>query len=106
MVCTIYCVHTILRYIDRLIKTGSPGAYDHVVFLDGGEPIDPMVIRVGLVILCTQARGFVQAQLFQGQDAQVAVQQRELGLLGIGVQVQRLLVSNQLSQRLSTAGGQ
>lgn len=27
MVCTIYCVHTILRYIDRLIKTGSPGAY-------------------------------------------------------------------------------
>ncbi len=29
MVYTIYCVHTILRYIDRLIKTGSPGAYNH-----------------------------------------------------------------------------
>ncbi len=62
------------------------GAADHVVLLDGGEAVDPVVVGVGLVILGKQARGFVQAQLFQGQHAQVAVQQEVLGFLGIGVQ--------------------
>ncbi len=56
------------------------------MLLDSREPVDPVAVGVSLVVLGKQARGLVQAQLFQGQDAQVAVQQQVLGLLGIGVQ--------------------
>jgi len=45
-----------------------------------------VVVGVGLVIFGKQALSFAQAQFLQGQDAQVAVQQQVLGVLGIGVQ--------------------
>jgi hypothetical protein len=49
------------------------GAADHVMLLDGGKPVDPVVVAVGFVIFGKQASHLVQAQFFESQYAQMAV---------------------------------
>jgi hypothetical protein len=56
------------------------GAADHVVLLDGGEPVDAVVVGVGLVALGQQAGGFVHTEVFQGQHPEVAIEQNEFRL--------------------------
>nr|WP_245183448.1 hypothetical protein [Haematospirillum jordaniae] len=55
-------------------------AADHVVFLDGGEAVDAVVVGVGLVVLGQQARSLMHAEIFQCQDAQMTIEQDEFRL--------------------------
>jgi len=56
------------------------GAADHVVLLNGREPVDPMVVGVGFIVLGDQAGGLMDAQVLQCQHPQMAVEQYEFRL--------------------------
>lgn len=55
------------------------------MLLDGGEPIDSVVVAVGFVVFGKQACHLVQPQFFEGQHPQMAVEQQLFRLAGIGL---------------------
>ena len=66
--------------------TPVDGSTDHVDLSDGGKQVDLMVIGGNFRHLWRTDRVDAQAQLLQGQHAQIAVHQRLIGLFAVGLE--------------------
>ena len=63
---------------------GVDGAAQHGMLLHSRQPVDPVVVGVGLEIPGDQAGRCVLPQLLQCQNAQIAVEQQKPGRIRIG----------------------